>query len=84
MRFFIGQSSKLAQISIVLRALVLILFCVLAHSISNASEAPKFVEKDGRWALLVDGQPFLILGGQVHNSSAWPSDCSASPALHRS
>jgi hypothetical protein len=38
------------------------------------SEAPKFVEKDGRHALLVDGHPFLVLGGQVHNSSAWPSE----------
>lgn len=33
---------------------------------------PKIVEKDGRHALLVDGQPFLMLGGQVHNSSGWP------------
>jgi hypothetical protein len=32
------------------------------------------VQKDGRYALLVDGQPFLILGGQIHNSSAWPSE----------
>jgi hypothetical protein len=24
--------------------------------------------------LLVDGHPFLILGGQIHNSSAWPSE----------
>jgi beta-galactosidase GanA len=33
---------------------------------------PQIVEKDGRHALLVDGQPFFILGGQAHNSSAWP------------
>jgi len=33
---------------------------------------PKIVEKNGRHALLVDGKPFLILGGQAHNSSAWP------------
>ena len=39
-----------------------------------AAEAPRFVQKDGRWALLVDGQPYLMLGGQVHNSSAWPSE----------
>ena len=27
-----------------------------------------------RWAIcaLVDGKPFLILGGQAHTSSAWP------------
>jgi hypothetical protein len=39
-----------------------------------ASEFPKLVEKDGRYALMVDGRPYLILGGQIHNSSAWPSE----------
>ena len=34
---------------------------------------PHLVRKDGRHALIVDGAPFLILGGQSHNSSAWPS-----------
>ena len=33
---------------------------------------PQIVEKNGRHALLVDGQPFLMLGGQAHNSSGWP------------
>jgi hypothetical protein len=33
---------------------------------------PKIIEKNGRHQLLVDGKPFFILGGQVHNSSAWP------------
>jgi hypothetical protein len=33
---------------------------------------PKIIEKNGRHALLVDGKPFLILGGQAHNSSGWP------------
>jgi hypothetical protein len=33
---------------------------------------PQIVEKDGRHALLVNEKPFLILGGQAHNSSAWP------------
>jgi len=37
-------------------------------------EAPKIVQKDGRYALIVDGRPFLVLGGQIHNSSAWPSE----------
>jgi len=40
----------------------------------HAEEAPKLVQKDGRYALLVDGKPFLLLGGQIHNSSAWPSE----------
>jgi hypothetical protein len=39
-----------------------------------AVEAPQLVQKDGRYALLVEGQPFLILGGQIHNSSGWPSE----------
>ncbi|MEO5681001.1 MAG: hypothetical protein ABIQ88_00105 [Chitinophagaceae bacterium] len=33
---------------------------------------PKLVEKNGRHMLLADGQPFLMLTGQAHNSSAWP------------
>ena len=41
---------------------------------SRAAEKPRLVEKDGRHALLVDGQPYLVLGGQIHNSSAWPSE----------
>jgi Domain of unknown function (DUF5597)/Glycosyl hydrolases family 35 len=39
-----------------------------------AAEAPRLVEKDGRFALMVDGRPYLILGGQIHNSSGWPSE----------
>jgi hypothetical protein len=34
---------------------------------------PKLVQKDGRYALLVDGAPFLMLGAQTGNSSAWPA-----------
>jgi len=45
-----------------------------ASQLCLAAQAPKLVAKDGRWALLVDGQPYLMLGGQIHNSSAWPSE----------
>ena len=41
-----------------------------------AVEAPRIEHKDGRYALMVDGRPYLILGGQIHNSSAWPSELS--------
>ena len=34
---------------------------------------PRLVKKDGRYALLVDDAPYLMLGAQVHNSSAWPA-----------
>jgi beta-galactosidase GanA len=34
---------------------------------------PSLVQKDGRFALLVDGAPYLILGAQANNSSDWPA-----------
>ena len=77
MQFSSRQSSNRGRANVAIPALLLILFGLVAGSISHASDAPKFVEKDGRWALLVDGQPYLILGGQVHNSSAWPSELPA-------
>ena len=39
---------------------------------TNMESMPQIIEKDGRHAFLVDGQPFFMLGGQAHNSSAWP------------
>ena len=44
------------------------------HAFTQTVEAPKLEQKDGRYTLLVEGRPFLILGGQIHNSSAWPSE----------
>ena len=35
---------------------------------------PQLVEQNGRWSLMVDGAPFLVLGAQVNNSSAWPAE----------
>lgn len=58
-------------------SLFAIVFVIIAATAAVAAEPPRFVEKDGRWALLVDGQPYLMLGGQVHNSSAWPSELPA-------
>src|SRR2546430_14569463 len=53
-------------------ALLAVIFACYAPSISGA-ETPRLVKKDNRYALLVDGQPFLILGAQINNSSAWPA-----------
>jgi hypothetical protein len=39
---------------------------------AQAKPLPKIVEKDGRYALVVDGEPYLMLGVQANNSSAWP------------
>jgi beta-galactosidase GanA len=38
----------------------------------QASAAPTLVKRDGRFALLVDGAPFLMLAAQANNSSNYP------------
>jgi beta-galactosidase GanA len=40
---------------------------------ATVREIPRMVSQGGRHALMVDGRPYLILGAQVNNSSAWPS-----------
>ena len=40
---------------------------------SSEKAIPTIVQKDGRYALIVDGAPYLMLGVQSNNSSAWPS-----------
>lgn len=61
---------------IIRKASVLFVMAFLITGVTRSqtgdASMPKIVEKDGRHALLVDGEPFLILGGQAHNSSAWP------------
>src|ERR1035437_6440274 len=34
---------------------------------------PRLVKQNARYALFVDDAPYLMLGAQVHNSSAWPA-----------
>ena len=48
-----------------------LLLTLIAPAQSN--EIPHLEKKDGRFALIVDGKPFLVLGGQINNSSAWPA-----------
>jgi hypothetical protein len=42
-------------------------------SAQSGNSLPQIVQKDGRYALVVDGAPYLILGAQAHNSSGWPA-----------
>jgi len=39
----------------------------------SAAELPRLESRDGNHALMVDGEPWLMLTAQVHNSSAWPA-----------
>lgn len=41
--------------------------------IAQQTELPYIKHKDGRHCLMVDGKPFLMLGAQCNNSSAWPN-----------
>jgi hypothetical protein len=41
-------------------------------TLTAAEEMPRIIHKQGRHALLVEGEPYLILGAQMNNSSAWP------------
>ncbi len=44
-----------------------------ARAQADNNPLPHLVTENGRHALIVDGAPFLILGAQCHNSSAWPA-----------
>jgi hypothetical protein len=45
-----------------------------SHPIAtSAKPMPTIVQKNGHYALMVDGEPYLMLGVQANNSSAWPS-----------
>src|SRR5208337_4470382 len=59
--------------SVVLADLVAASVVVTLHAQVKERSIPRLVKKDGRYALLVDDAPYLMLGAQVHNSSDWPA-----------
>ena len=50
----------------------LVVSCAPSNAPSSQAEMPELIENEGRYALLVDGKPFFIFGGQSANSSTWP------------
>ena len=61
---------------IIIKPLIAILILFAVSSLNLSAQVlempiPKIIEKDGHHALLVEGKPFLMLGGQAHNSSGW-------------
>ena len=64
-------SCRFAAVSLALLASVALTGYAAAPT--DESVLPRLVSKDGRHALIVDGAPFLILGAQCNNSSAWPA-----------
>ena len=59
--------------SAVLAAFMVANAAAALHAQVKERPLPRLVKKDGRFALFVDGAPYLMLGAQVHNSSAWPA-----------
>ena len=49
----------------------------LAAQSPAAQEMPRMAHQNGRYALMVDGKPYLMLGAQVSNSSGWPEKLQA-------
>jgi hypothetical protein len=69
----IKMKKNLFVIRITITVCVLVFLTLgVVWSQTGKGSIPQIVEKNGRHALLVDGQPFLMLAGQAHNSSGWP------------
>jgi beta-galactosidase GanA len=51
----------------------MILWAVMGTAVAAGAPLPEVVTRHGRSALMVDGAPYLVLGAQVNNSSAWPA-----------
>ena len=51
-------------------------FLIMAFTLAVASAQcrpiPQLVKQDGKFRLMVDGKPFLMLGGQVGNFYSYP------------
>jgi len=65
------ESSMYRQILVI----ILAIFSIVAslHAQTTDPSLPHLVTENGRHAFIVDGQPYLILGAQCNNSSAWPA-----------
>lgn len=50
-----------------------VLLVALNFSSVQAAEIPSLVTQNGRHALMVDGEPYLILGAQTNNSANYPA-----------
>ena len=46
---------------------------VFATSSLMAQQLPKVEKKHGTWQMTVDGEPYLMLAGELHNSSTGSS-----------
>ena len=62
----------LSQLLTSLSLISLSMTAVAADAAKSPTNLPQLQQKDGRYVLMVDGAPFVMLGAQVHNSSNYP------------
>ena len=60
-------------LSVIRAALAAALMAATMQAQVKQHPIPRIVQKDGRYALMVDDAPYLVLAAQTRNSSAWPS-----------
>lgn len=67
----LGRGSGILNTLAILRGLALAGFSLTTLTVVHAQDTalPRLVEQSGHHALIVDGQPFLMLGAQANNSS---------------
>lgn len=52
---------------------IFLLVTTLGISQTKENPIPRIETQNGRHALIVDGEPYLVLGAQSNNSSSWPA-----------
>ena len=52
--------------------LVALAVAPLISSPARCQTMPRIEKRDGRFSMVVDGKPYLMLGAQINNSSSWP------------
>ncbi len=56
-----------------IRTITCLSLLTLSFAALGQTPAPTLASDNGRHALMVDGAPYLVLGAQIGNSSAWPA-----------
>lgn len=56
---------------------LLLTILLLTASLHAATPMPQIVHQNDKYSLMVDGKPFIVLGAQTLNSSAWPEQFDA-------
>jgi len=67
-----GRFGVVRRLAVGAALAALVTFTFAEAPVAAVHPIPQIIQKDGHFALLVDGKPYLMLGVQANNSSAWP------------